>query len=817
MRARGSASSCRRSSVPMAVDVGKSLPEASLSGKAEGDGRWDCAEVETDYPELADSLRRLLGAEEAKTCLEGTESVAMSGSSRLATGVTQGGSSYLQEVSSASTSRFPRARASLSETETLIYRAADGGDVPHHVNHRFLSSEEQQVKAAGCWELASSPPSQRSSAEESILAGSCHDARARWQSRRPGAQSPFSSTPELLRPQTPPSPKSALRSRSASSFSTLSSEENGLSEELSRSLPASADVPSPAATAARDLCCRWGAAEGRALRVHKPFSPLLDDRATMERIREMSSYQADYWACAIPDSLPPSPDRRSPHWNPNKEYEDLLDYAYPLKPRYKLGKMPEPFLHDSGIGLDSFSVSPEGTLRSTSIYGRGGQAQGSGENGRRRFVASAERFSTPGPGKRGCSGAGSYYEPLSIAKASFAKSASSCPSRGFAKDVMMESAGPGSFRRPAADGRSWCTSGSPFPNYKGQVKSTNRFLPTTRVLPLTKEWEGDEEFLSLPPRLQELERLAQFLSNLSLTIRTPGHDHHNLPRHSDGRQPLSSELAPFGEAGGRDERGSVEDDAGLWHPCSSQKPRWENTESCGQIHRDPLRGLHLPTGLRDTLDGTYLNEPRVKGHPKKSQQSESLAQCVKMFCCQLEELIRWLYNVADITDSWVPASPDAKSVKASLHRYLEFRKDVADHRSLTESVLERGEALLDCMASNSPALKDTLGLIAKQSDKLETHAEHLYESVLAAVGPMHGEDRMEDEGVQQTAAQWPKRSRKQGRSKNGCPIVFKCVSGEEQRVGGPADETQERDESDGSSSEGPGEPAGAASVGPGLC
>lgn len=41
-----------------------------------------------------------------------------------------------------------------------------------------------------------------------------------------------------------------------------------------------------------------------------------------------------------------------------------------------------------------------------------------------------------------------------------------------------------------------------------------------------------------------------------------------------------------------------------------------------------------------------------------------------MFCCQLEELIRWLYNVVDITDSWVPPLPDAKSVKASLHRYL---------------------------------------------------------------------------------------------------------------------------------------------------
>ncbi|XP_075003737.1 centrosomal protein of 68 kDa isoform X2 [Calonectris borealis] len=738
----------------MAVDVGKSLSEASLSGKAEGDGRWDCAEVESDYPELADSLRRLLGAEEAKPCPQGTESVAMSGRSPLAAGVTQGGSSYRQEVSSASASRFPRARASLSEAETLICRAADGGDVPRHVSHRFLSSEEQQVKASGCWEPASSPPSRRSSAEESILAGSCHNVRAGRRSRRLGAQSPFFSTRELLQPQSPTSPESALRSRSASSFSTPSSEENGLSEEPSRSLLASLDVPSPAATAARDLCCRRGAAEGRVPRAPKPVSPLLDVRPTVERIRGMSSYQADYWACAIPDSLPPSPDRRSPHWNPNKEYEDLLDYAYPLKPRYKLGKVPEPFLHDSGIGLDSFSVSPEGTSRSTSIYGRGGQARGSGENGRRRFEASAERFSTPGPGKRGCSGAGSYYEPLPIAKASFTKSASSRPSRGFAKDVTMESAGPGSFGRPAADGRSWGTRGSPFPNLKGQVKSTNGFLPTTRVLPLRKEWEGDEEFLSLPPRLRELERLAQFLSDLSLTIRTPGHDRRNLPRHGDGRQPLSSELAPFGEAGGRDGRGNIEDYAGLWHPGSSRKPSWENTESCGQIHRDPLRGLHLPTGLRDTLEGTYLNEPRVKGHPKKSQQSESLAQCVKMFCCQLEELIRWLYNVADITGSWVPASPDTESVTASLHRYLEFKKDVADHRSLTESVLERGEALLDCMASSSPALKDTLGLIAKQSEELETHAEHLYESVLAAVGPTQGEDGMEDEGVQQTAAQW---------------------------------------------------------------
>ncbi|NWV48943.1 CEP68 protein, partial [Daphoenositta chrysoptera] len=461
--------------------------------------------------------------------------------------------------------------------------------------------------------------------------------------------------------------------------------------------------------------------------------PLLDYRSAMGRVREISSYQADYWACAIPDSLPPSPDRSSPHWNPNKEYEDLLDYAYPLKPRYKLGRMPEPFFHDSGIGLDSFSASPEGMSRSTSIYSRAGRARGSRENGFWEFVASAERFSTPKPGKRGCSGAGSYYEPLPIAKASFARSAPSHPSRGFAKDVGVESVGPSSPGCPAADGRSWATRGSPCPNYTGQAKSTSRFLPTTGVLPLRKEWEGDEEFLSLPPRLQELERLAQFLSNLSLTRRTPGNDHHNLPHHSTSRQPLASRLAPSGEVRGRDDRGNIEGYDGLWQHHSSQKPSWENTESYAWIHRDPLQGLNLPTGLRDTLDGMYLNEPRVKGHPKKSQQSESLVQCVKMFCCQLEELIHWLYSVAAVTGSWVPPSPDVESVSASLHRYLEFRKDVADHRSLTESVLERGEALLDCMAANSPALKDTLGLIAKQSEELESQAEHLYESILAAV------------------------------------------------------------------------------------
>nr|XP_047916696.1 centrosomal protein of 68 kDa isoform X3 [Anser cygnoides]XP_047916697.1 centrosomal protein of 68 kDa isoform X3 [Anser cygnoides] len=738
----------RRSSVPMALDVGKSLSEASLSQKAKCYGRWDYTDVRTDCPELADSMHWLLEAEEAKPSLKGMESLARSGRGCLVAGITQRGSSYCREASSAPTSRFPRVPSAPAS------RAARGGDSHPHLSHRFLSSEEQQTKMVGCLEPASSAPNAQSSAEESSIADVSHDISTSQCSQRP--PSPSSSTLESL-PQ--PTPLSPSRSRSRSSFSTLSLEENSASEQQevkqSPGSPAGLDVP-PAATAAWDLRRRPGVTEGKAPRAREPLAPLLDDHVTVGRVRKMSSYQADYWACAIPDSLPPSPDRQSPHWNPNKEYEDLLDYAYPLRPRYKLGKAPEPFFHDSGIDLDSFSLSPEGTLTSTSIYGQGWQAQGSRENPHQGFGASVRRYSTPVSRKPGCVRAISYCEPSATAKASVAESASSNgtagPSRGFPKDLRAEIAGLSSFDRPDVDGRSWChLKGSPLSNYKGQAKSTSRFLPTTQVLPLRKEWDGDEEFLSLPPRLRELERLSQILSELSLTKRTSRQDHQTPPPYGDSK----SERSPFRAAGSRHQRESTEGFLGLCQPYSSQKPSWESTGSCSQVDRDPPSRLHLPADVRGTLDGTCPSELGAKGHPKeKGQQGESLAQCIKMFCCQLEELICWLYDVAALTDSWIPPMPDAASVKAALRRYLEFRKDVADHQSLTESVLQRGEALLECMASNSPALKETLGLIAKQSEELESHAERLYKSILAAVGPVQGEDREQDDSTRQAAAQW---------------------------------------------------------------
>lgn len=57
---------------------------------------------------------------------------------------------------------------------------------------------------------------------------------------------------------------------------------------------------------------------------------------------------------------------------------------------------------------------------------------------------------------------------------------------------------------------------------------------------------------------------------------------------------------------------------------------------------------------------------------------------------------------------------------------------------MTESVLEKGETLLQCLLDNTPVLKDVLGRIEKQSGELESHADQLYDSILASLDMMAG-------------------------------------------------------------------------------
>lgn len=78
----------------------------------------------------------------------------------------------------------------------------------------------------------------------------------------------------------------------------------------------------------------------------------------------LSVHQRNYWACAIPKTSPPTADRCSGNWDPNQEYQSLLDYTYPLRParehaewRSSHSVAAKSNLQDSGIEVDHLCSS----------------------------------------------------------------------------------------------------------------------------------------------------------------------------------------------------------------------------------------------------------------------------------------------------------------------------------------------------------------------------------------------------------------------------------------------------------------------------
>ncbi|EPY79643.1 hypothetical protein CB1_000905004 [Camelus ferus] len=99
--------------------------------------------------------------------------------------------------------------------------------------------------------------------------------------------------------------------------------------------------------------------------------------------------------------------------------------------------------------------------------------------------------------------------------------------------------------------------------------------------------------------------------------------------------------------------------------------------------------------------------PRVStfssGHDADTEDDPSPVELPQTFCCQLEELIRWLYNVADVTDHLTPPKSSLISLKSSLQLY-----------------------------------RDVLGRISKQPSELESHADHLYDTILSSLDMLAG-------------------------------------------------------------------------------
>ncbi|XP_029608824.1 centrosomal protein of 68 kDa [Salmo trutta] len=464
-------------------------------------------------------------------------------------------------------------------------------------------------------------------------------------------------------------------------------------------------------------------------------------------LHTMSPHQANYWACAIPSSLPPSPDRRSSSWDPDKEYQALLDYTYPLRPGRVVGGwdtsdagggpliQTDPGLQDSGIDLDRLCSSTSLSALDFSLTGTAGV----GTDGKRRM---------PGIGQRSSELRGLSHPKSSDGRLSSSPLSSADPI-GLSVESLDCSGGGGlDHLHRIGEGR-----------YRHHGISSTTFIRTTSILPQPGCIRGgswDEEFWSLPEQLEELRGLSQQVREVTAQLSQPvTASWESLERGTTSVQ-SSVTLAEKQEAeeeGKEWEQNEKEEREGekqvsisealqyfskvskvVHSGESSQAARNSGSRmEAGVAGRGVSRAsLREVEAMVNQLSGLTLPEFQ-RGSQGEQGHRESLMQHIQTFCSNLEELIQWLYTVVERMEVLAPPSVDIESVKSSLADYKRFQREVTAHQPLTTSVLQTGELLLGCMTATSPVLKETLGLIERQSRALETHSEHLFSSILSAM------------------------------------------------------------------------------------
>ncbi|XP_065152856.1 centrosomal protein of 68 kDa [Paramisgurnus dabryanus] len=418
--------------------------------------------------------------------------------------------------------------------------------------------------------------------------------------------------------------------------------------------------------------------------------------------KHMSPYQANYWACAIPNSMPPSPDRSSPSWDPDKEYQALLDYTYPLRPNMaNTWSSPEsllrtePLLQDSGIELDH--------IHSSSSLSCLDQSQ---------TRTRPERYSPP----RGQSLTGVHKRKLSYSKSS---------------DDILSSSLYSSLDQTGLSGENLDCDRKHYRKFGvfSTFRSDPTFIRSTHILarPGSRE-EWDEEFLRLPEQIKELNLLSQQLRDISAQISKPV---------TSSWESLGSEVTSVRSPTVQvDKRELVVEKSGdedlLKDEDDSQEPGARIQEISREVNRRNLREVKT---IMNQLSGMSMSELQrtICVDQVEEEPEESLMQHIVVFCSNLEKLIRWLYKVVEKVEVLSPPTVDLDSVKASLADYKSFQEDVHAHKPLTTDVLQTGEMLLHCMSSASPFLKETLALIERQSHTLETHSEYLFSSIISAM------------------------------------------------------------------------------------
>lgn len=190
--------------------------------------------------------------------------------------------------------------------------------------------------------------------------------------------------------------------------------------------------------------------------------------------RLLSVHQVNYWACAIPKTSPPSPDRRSRAWDPDQEYQTLLDYTYPLRPEREPVEwnssrlQTKSSLWDSGIEVDR--------------------------------LCSSNNLSAP------C---------FSARETERSRDRNSGGQRSRDQQVLTDSTDGLQFSQTDSLGLSLRDRGSPSDSHQRQSPSScPAFIGSTSVLPHGEDEEEDEEeeFWHLPLELEELKLVSRQVS-----------------------------------------------------------------------------------------------------------------------------------------------------------------------------------------------------------------------------------------------------------------------------------------------------------------
>ncbi|XP_052007366.1 centrosomal protein of 68 kDa-like isoform X2 [Xyrauchen texanus] len=404
-------------------------------------------------------------------------------------------------------------------------------------------------------------------------------------------------------------------------------------------------------------------------------------------LKHMSPYQASYWACAIPNTMPPTADRKSSNWDPEKEYQALLDYTYPLRPNMaNTWCSPEsesllrtdPLLQDSGIELDCFcSSSTLSFLDLSQIETRQGKY-------------------SPATGKRS-----TEFGGLNLKKRSHYKSS----------DGILSSSLFSSLDQAGLSVKSLDCERKPGVHYrKFGIFSTFRSVPTfissTHILPCCdSQGELDEEFLRLPEQLQELQVLSQQLRDISVKMGKPLESEITSVRSPTVVGKQEQVVEQRGKENVEVERGSV-----LEVPLQSEDHLEEAKEPGArmqmisqEVNRSSLREVEA---IMDQLSGMSMSELQrmIPTDQDEEETKESLIQHIQAFCTNLEKLVQWLYKVVDKVEVLSPPMVDLASVKASLADYKTFQEEVQAYKPLTADILQTGEMLLHCMNSASPSM-----------------------------------------------------------------------------------------------------------------